>query len=526
MRLTAAIGALFVLGCDPLGRHAPERQREFARSVVMRRLPVANVQREHVTWPIWGSAFDLSEVVRVHVSLEAGAGTGLVFAFEGPPNARAAYMLDWTGSGWQLAERIGDATPVQQRTFSAKSAASFVVEISDAGHRIRVFEGGTERAVLTATARTSGATMGIYVRLDPGTQLAIDRLAITQPLARSSTLRPLKSLAEIRGRTLGSTSETGDWPPRHDLEFESLYAEQFDTAGVLDFYWTTTRGEDADYNFLPADLMVNYASVHHQTINGYFLVWDEELPAWLSALASRQGASGIGKALDQHIATVVGRYRGRVKTWIVVNEAFIGPDETDTDRADYRPSLWYETLGASYIERAFRDAHAADPDARLMYNETGAEIEGVKSDFMYARLAELKAKNVRIDSVGLQFHIDAAAPPDFASVKRNMQRLGALGLDVMITELDISLTKVPGTHAARLARQAQLYASVTQACLEVPACKSITFFGFADKHAWDELGPAKCNPEGSTALCAEPLLYTRDYVPKPAYDAVRAKLGG
>jgi len=304
-----------------------------------------------------------------------------------------------------------------------------------------------------------------------------------------------------------------------------MWAEQFDVAGILDFYWTTTRGEDDDFYFLPADLLVNYAQLHQQAITGYFLVWDEELPSWVGELAQSQGATGLGAALDHHIETIVDRYRGRVKTWIVANEAFLGPDETGTGQADYAESVWFDTLGAEYIARAFRTADATDPAATLVYNETGAEAEGAKSDFLYARMQELVADQVPIDAVGLQFHIDAAAPPDMASVKRNMERLGALGLDVLITELDVSLASFPGTHDERLAKQAEIFGQITETCLAVPACKTITLFGFSDKHAWDELGPSVCKPDGDKSLCSEPLIFDRAYEPKPAYHAVVSALG-
>jgi endo-1,4-beta-xylanase len=523
-----------VLGCgqsagqDDAGDCADGKcddQSEYKRKVVAATSPLAltNTQQERVTWPLWGSAFQVDDTVKLRISVEPTGKSGVVFALPGDPEERRAFSLLYDGTEWKLAERVGAGAPINQVSLGTTRAAQIVVEISDGGRVVTV--SGTLEGSLTSAATIAGP-MGMYVELEPGAQLALTDVALNQMLPASPLGTPLKALSDALGRSFGSTSETGEWPPRHDLQFEALWAEQFDTAGILDFYWTTTRGEDQDFYFVPADLMVNYATAHDQTINGYFLVWDEELPEWALELAQTQGAAGLGAMLDKHIETIVNRYEGKVKTWIVANESFLGPDENGTSSASYAESVWYDTLGPAFIARAFRTADKHDPDAKLIYNETGAEAEGAKSDFMYARMTELKAAGVPIDGVGFQFHINAQTPPDMASVKRNLQRFGALGLDVLITELDVNLSTLPGTHEQRLKAQADLFAAVIQTCLAVPQCKTITTFGFSDKHGWDELGPAVCKTAGSTALCAEPLLLDREYAPKPAWQSVRSALGG
>jgi endo-1,4-beta-xylanase len=501
-------------------------QSAYARRVVVPESPLAlsNPNEERVTWPLWGSAFTLDEDVRARVSLQATGKSGVVFAFAGDPEERRAFELMWTGTEWKLSETVGGGAAVQAKTVTGGRDADFVVEVVDGGRTVRVVSGGTVRASLTTSSAVTGP-MGIYVQVEPGAQLGLDDVRVSQPIPPAETSAPLKALAAAHGRAFGSTSETGEWPPRHDTHFEAMWSQQFDTAGILDFFWTTSRGEDDDFYFLPADLNVNYATVRGQTINGYFLVWDMELPEWLND-AAEQGDSAFGAVYDKHIETLVTRYKGRVSSWIVVNEAFLGPDENGTDAADYSDTLFYRTLGAEHIARAFRVADHFDPDATLIYNETTAEAEGPKSDFMYARIKELVTAGVPIDAVGFQFHIDAAHAPDMASVKRNLERFAALGLDVLITELDVNLAYYPGTHEQRLQKQAELFGAVIQTCLAVPACKTITTFGFSDKHAWDELGPAVCKPEGNDGLCSEPLIYDRQYVPKPAYHSVRTALGG
>jgi endo-1,4-beta-xylanase len=397
---------------------------------------------------------------------------------------------------------------VQEIAIAAPGSATFVIEIERDGRSLAITVDGVGYSITPGEPLAPVA--GVYVHLEPGAELAITELAMTQPLPVAPGLgTPLRELAAGRDVQIGSATDV--WPPLHDIGFEALLAQQFDTAAPTEFYWATTRGEDDDYFFVPGDLMVNYAGVHGQTINGYFLVWDYALPSWVIEVAESGDAAALGMVLGDHIETLVARYQDRVDAWIVVNEAIWGPNETDGG-AMFAESIWTDVLGVDYIEHAFRTARAADPDAILIYNETGAEELGVKSDFLYQMASDFVARDVPIDAIGLQFHIDAAAPPDMASVKVNMERFGALGLAVYITELDVSLADVAGTDSEKLELQAMIYADLLDVCLSVAACRSYTVFGFTDRYSWDELGDAA------------PLLFDERYQPKPAFFAVQSTL--
>lgn len=261
--------------------------------------------------------------------------------------------------------------------------------------------------------------------------------------------------------------------------------------------------------------MVNYAIVHAQTIRGYHLVWDLELPQWLLDIADSGDAVALEAALRHHVQTIVGRYRGRVAEWVVVNEAIWGPEVTgDPEVAEWAESPWTDVLGVEYIETSFHAAREADPDAILLYNETGAETLGAKSDFMAEMVADFVARGVPIDGVGLQFHVDAAAPPDVGDMAANMQRFVDLGVDVYITELDVNLVALGGTVEEKLETQAAIFVDVLDACLSVPGCKSYTMWGFTDRYAWYE------REEGAEA----PLVFDEAYAPKPAFWAVQQRL--
>ena len=165
-------------------------------------------------------------------------------------------------------------------------------------------------------------------------------------------------------------------------------------------------------------------------------------------------------------------------------------------------------------------AHAADPDALLFYNDYNAEGMNAKSDAIYEMLKELKAKGVPIDGVGLQMHTSAYFTPGADEIRQNIQRLGELGLQVHITEMDVALpVDSNGNASARdLQRQADLYGQIASACRSHPGCTAFQTWGFTDKYSW--IGWHSNGTEGAA------LLFDRNYLPKPAYRAVRNALGG
>ena len=238
------------------------------------------------------------------------------------------------------------------------------------------------------------------------------------------------------------------------------------------------------YRFSRADKVVNFAGANGMRMRGHTLVWHREIPRWIVGMTPEQTEA----AVKSHIQTVVGRYRGRVQQWDVVNEA-LKADGT------YRDSLWRQRLGPDYIEKAFRWAHEADPDAKLFYNEYGAEGSGAKSDAVYRMVQGLKAKGVPIHGVGLQMHADLHDPGTPAEIAANIARLRYLGVAVEITELDVR-----ANHD--LTAQAERYGDLTSACLD-SGCSGITTWGLYD---------------GKTRLSGQdPLLFDGYMKPKPAY---------
>jgi endo-1,4-beta-xylanase len=274
--------------------------------------------------------------------------------------------------------------------------------------------------------------------------------------------------------------------------------------------WEATEPSQGAFTFDGADAIVEFAEEHDQRVRGHTLVWHQQLPAWVTDALT---AEELGAAMDARIDALLARYRGRVATWDVVNEAI-------DDRGLPRDTLVLRKLGLAYIARAFRRARAADPDAELVYNDYGIEELTPKSDAVYALVADLVARGVPIDAVGIQFHVGAYDLASFdlreADIRANVQRFAALGLAVHFTEMDVRITSMPGDLAARLDHQRRVYQLLTAICSSEPGCTSLTFWGFTDRFSWIDgaIGPD------------DPLLYDDDLERKPAYQGVSAGMSG
>lgn len=266
--------------------------------------------------------------------------------------------------------------------------------------------------------------------------------------------------------------------------------------------WGPVHPTAHGWDFRPADRIVAFAEAHGLRIHGHTLVWHEQLPAWFTPRLTRRQAA---RALAEHVETLVGRYRGRVAAWDVVNEAM-------GERGRLRRTVFLRALGPGYLAAAFRLAHAADPDARLYYNDYGAEAGGAKSDAVYALVRRLVDEGVPVHGVGLEMHLRATHPPDPEAIRANMARLTALGLEVRISEMDVRVRRVRGDEP--LATQRTVYQDAIAACAGAPGFTGVTFWGVSDGHSWID---ARFGAD-------DPLLFDAHYAPKPAYFGVRAAL--
>jgi GH35 family endo-1,4-beta-xylanase len=259
--------------------------------------------------------------------------------------------------------------------------------------------------------------------------------------------------------------------------------------------WENTEPGRNVFDFSTPDEMVALAWANGKRVHGHTLVWYYQLPAWLTG--GTWTRAQLLAILQNHVKTVVGHYAGRIGSWDVVNEAF-NSDGT------YRHNIFYDTIGADYIRYAFVWAHEADPDAKLYYNDYGIELTNAKSTAVYNVVRTLRSEGIPIDGIGIQAHLSTSWTIDSGAVKTNMQRFGALPVDVVISEMDVG-------WPSDLIAQANVYRAIATACEQVSACKRFSTWGFTDLYTW--LNSA-----------ARPLLFDTSYNPKPAYDVVRDTL--
>jgi endo-1,4-beta-xylanase len=260
-------------------------------------------------------------------------------------------------------------------------------------------------------------------------------------------------------------------------------------------------------------------------IIGHTLVWHSQTPRWVF---QGDGTNALDRdtllqRMRDHIHTVVGRYKGRIKGWDVVNEALY-------DNGTLRQSQWLKIIGEDYIAKAFEYAHEADPDAELHYNDYSLETEA-KRNGAIALIKKLQGQGIHVTGIGSQDHVKMDWPTT-EQVDATLTALGKLGVKVMITELDVDVLSARGQNrsadVAEVQRQttpniytnglpdsvqqalAQRYADLFGVFLKHRDVVSrVTFWGVTDGDSWLNRGRQN-----------HPLLFDRKWQPKPAFDAL------
>jgi GH35 family endo-1,4-beta-xylanase len=338
----------------------------------------------------------------------------------------------------------------------------------------------------------------------------------------SSGPQTLKALAASRGLTIGAGAS--DPQELADPKYASLVTSQFDAiepANVMKM--PVFEPALNTYDFSQADQVVRFAQAHGLKVTATAPVWFSGVPDWLS----HGGYSGaqLEEILHNYIVAILQHYHdnypGIVSRWSVVSEATHGT------------SVWNEIPG-DYVTLAYQYARAADPTVELCYDDYGAEGMGAESDAVYKLVSGLKAKNL-VDCVGMEGQwegVGVGGIPSSANIISNINRLGALGVSVYFSQMEIGVPSNVGGKpspvedgdgtsalvfadtAADLQSQATAYSRLLRACLSTTACKGFFTWGVSDNYAF-------CYQAG---VCS-PLLYDSNYAPKPAYSALLAALG-
>ena len=311
----------------------------------------------------------------------------------------------------------------------------------------------------------------------------------------------------------------------------ALVKAQFDSISPENaLKWASVHPQPGKYNFELADRYVAFGEKNHMFIVGHTLVWDHQTPEWVfrDDKGNPVDRDTLLGRMREHIQTVVGRYKGRVQSWDVVNEAL-------NDDGTLRQTPWMKIIGADYIEKAFQFAHEADPEAQLNYNDYSLETEA-KRNGAVELIRKLKAEGIPVAVVGMQDHVGLKWPT-LEEEDAAIAALAATGVKVAITELDVDVLP-PATrqHGADVSLSVQERAELNPYANGLPdsieqalakryadlfACfirhrdtvTRVTFWGATDANSWLNNWPVR----GRTNY---PMLFDRNAKPKPAFDAV------
>lgn len=334
-----------------------------------------------------------------------------------------------------------------------------------------------------------------------------------QPTTPDLPAPPLKELAARHNIELGNFT-------MHSLIGEKPYADiltsQF-SFGLADntpnWYFTDggLRPSPDSFNFSQMDEVVAFSAQHNMPIQAHHYLWGEEkwLPEWLKS--GNYTPEQLNELIKNHILTVGSHYKGQIREWTVVNEAF------SRGQHIYGLTDWWadHTGSKAYIDDAFRWAKQADPNSVLILNDFNNESINDISNEMYSYIKGARARGVPIEGIGMQMHIDGTHPPVKEEVISNMKRFDELGVGVYVTEFDVNMNDVQASAEQKEQIEANIYYDMMRACIESGVCKSFAYLGITDKETWYNHMGLK-DPR--------PLMFDKKYQPKPAFYSTRNAL--
>jgi endo-1,4-beta-xylanase len=276
--------------------------------------------------------------------------------------------------------------------------------------------------------------------------------------------------------------------------------------------WDTLRPSPRTYDFTRADALLHFARRHGKQMRGHCLAWHKQLPPWFAAVVHAGHAAHL---LTAHITTVVRRYAGQMHSWDVVNEQ-VETAEANVDGLRVTP--WLTALGPGYMDLAFRTAHAADPNAMLVYNDYGFELDvdwhTARRQRLLRLLRDFKAQGTPVHALGIQAHLPSQGVFDPARFTRFLHHVAALGYAIIISEMDVADTTFPADIALRDTLVADMYRRFWTTALAHPAVKIALTWGVTDKYSWLNTVDFARRADG---LPVRGLPLDAQYQKKPAY---------
>ena len=282
--------------------------------------------------------------------------------------------------------------------------------------------------------------------------------------------------------------------------------------------------KEGEFFFDDADKFVAFGEKNNMHITGHTLIWHSQAPRWFFKDENGEDVSRkvLIERMKNHIYTVVGRYKGKIKGWDVVNEAIL-------DNGEWRDSKFYQIIGEDFVKLAFQFAHEADPDAELYYNDYSMALEGRRNGVI-KMVKSLQEQGIRIDGIGMQGHIGMDGP-SLNDFEKSILAFSDLGVKVMITELDLSALPSPWSNmGANISETAEYQEKMNPYPTDIPQeaeqvwedryleffklflkhrdkIARVTLWGISDANSWKNDFPIA----GRTDY---PLLFDRNYEAK------------
>jgi endo-1,4-beta-xylanase len=347
---------------------------------------------------------------------------------------------------------------------------------------------------------------------------AINRGGFSWPAHAETPPEPLKSVGAKCGLKIGVQAEK---KPLQDPAFAALVRTNFNllTPGN-ELKWPRTQPAPQTFDFTDGDWMVEFCRRNGLAVHGHNLCWNSPSgnPSWFATTLNQSNAA---EHLSLHINTVMKHYAGQIESWDVVNE----PVVPWSHRADgLYPGIWLGLLGPTYIDLAFHTAAGADPKALRVLNiynvEQGTSEHEATRRKTIALLEQMLARKVPIQAIGIESHLDASAPPGGAALAGFVKQIRDMGLQVLITELDVDDSHVPGDIKQRQETVADTYGSYLNNVVPTSGTKRVIFWTPSDK--WDWLDSSH-DPQKQRAdhTAHQTGLFDAQLSEKPAFAVVR-----
>lgn len=270
--------------------------------------------------------------------------------------------------------------------------------------------------------------------------------------------------------------------------------------------WANLRPNAKFWNWSDIDNALKFAEENNIDVKWHTLFWHQQNSNFLYNMKTKEDAE---KMMDEHITTVMQRYKGRIKVYDVVNEMF-------EENGSFRENIWYKLMGEEYLAHALTVARAQDPDAKLYLNEFNNECVGhPKADAMYNFVKKLKEEGVPIDGVGMQLHLATDLPFEPDKIRANIRRYAELGIDISFSEIDVRIPASKFNDPAEIEMQKYIYTTLLDIALTEPNVKSYIVWGMYDRTSWV---PATFPNYGNACI------YDVNYNKKEVYEEIFNKL--